>query len=105
MRNIINSILIVCAAIFAVACTPMDDNFKDFVEDGPVTYLTKLEVEEVTIIGERNRAQIILPRLYDLRAKNVVVYWSNRTKDTTQPINPGDQTSLSCRNQYRPDPE
>jgi hypothetical protein len=98
MKSIKNFSLIVCAAFFVFACTPMDDNFKDFVEDGPITYLTKLNVEEVTIIGERNRAQIILPQLYDLRAKKVVVYWANKTQNMEHPINTGGQTSFTIEN-------
>jgi hypothetical protein len=94
MKNIKYLILTVCIATFAAACTPMDDNFKNFVEDGPITYLTKLKVEEVIIIGERNRAMIILPPLYDLRAKKVIVYWSNKTQQQENSINTGGQTSF-----------
>jgi hypothetical protein len=94
MKSIKYLVLVACIAAFAGACTPMDDNYKEFVEDGPVTYLTKLKVEEVTIIGERNRAKVILPPLYDLRAKKVLVYWANKTRQTEEPINTGNETSF-----------
>jgi hypothetical protein len=81
-------------AVFAGACTSIDDNYKDFVEDGPIVYLTKLNVEDITIIGERYRVNITLPPLYDLRAKKVLVYWANKTQHTEQPVNTGGETSF-----------
>jgi hypothetical protein len=98
MKNIKYLIICACIALFAGACTPMDDNYKGFVEDGPVTYITKLKVEEVTITGERYRVHVTLPPLYDLRAKNVEVYWANKTRDTIHPINPGGETSFVINN-------
>jgi hypothetical protein len=98
MKSIKYLVLTACIAALAAACTPMDDNFKDFVKDGPVTYLTKLNVEDVTIIGERNRALIVLPRLYDLRAKKVLVYWANKTQQKEHPVNAGEQTPFVIDN-------
>ncbi|MDR0558876.1 MAG: DUF4998 domain-containing protein [Prevotellaceae bacterium] len=91
-------IITVWLALFAAACTSMDENYKDFVEGGPETYLTKLAPEDITITGERNKAHVIMPKMKDPRAKQVRVYWANKTKDTVQTLNRDAETPFNINN-------
>jgi hypothetical protein len=86
-------------AIFAAACSPMDDNHLKFVEDGPITYLTKLTPNDISIAGERNKVVVELSKMVDPRVKEVKVYWANKTEGIPSlPVNPNGVTSFMIDN-------
>ena len=95
MKN--KTVFFVIMALIINACTPMDHNIKDFVKDGPVVYLTKLDPDDITIVGERERAVITLPAMKDLRPTKVLIYWANRTQSREFPINPEVETKIDLR--------
>ena len=78
MKKRICYLISVSVLILLNACSPMDYKYKEFTEDGPITYLAKLNVAEVKVIGERNRVRFILPKLADPRTTQAIVYWSTR---------------------------
>jgi hypothetical protein len=83
-------IYMVTILAMVAACSSMDDKYKDFVDDGPINYLTK--ITDITVIGERNRVQFILPKSDDLRGKTAVIYWSNRSCSHEEAINPAEES-------------
>jgi hypothetical protein len=86
--------LISVVAVILYSCTPMDNNYKDFVNDGPITYIAKLNDTEVKAIGERNRVHFIWPRQEDPRGVKAEIYWSNKTRHHTVPVNPSVETDF-----------
>ena len=98
MKKIKYIFFIAGLALIAAACTPMDENHRKYVEDGPITYLTKLKPEEITVVGERNKAFVELPEMTDPRVKTVKVYWSNKMRDTTLSVNTSGVTSFIIGN-------
>jgi len=76
------------------ACTPMDDKYKDFVKDGPIVYLSKLNEQAVQVIGEKNRINFQWPALTDPRGKKVIIYWSSRSGKYETNFNPAQPTSI-----------
>lgn len=98
MKTRKNIILIAILAIIAAACTPMDDKYKEFVEDGPITYIAKVNEEDVTVVGERNKVHFSWPKYNDPRWRKAVIYWSNRTESYEQTLNPDAETSFYINN-------
>ncbi len=94
MKKRICYLISVSVLILLNACSPMDYKYKEFTEDGPITYLAKLNVAEVKVIGERNRVRFILPKLADPRTTQAIVYWSNKKGKHTEPVNPSQETSF-----------
>ncbi|MDR2036397.1 MAG: DUF4998 domain-containing protein [Bacteroidales bacterium] len=80
--------------VLAGACSPIDDNYKDFVDDGPITYLAKLDEAELIAIGERNRVRFMWPKLEDPRGVKAEIYWSNKQGHHTQPFDPSVATDF-----------
>ena len=89
-----NNIILFMLMFFIAACTPMDDKYKDFVDDGPIVYLSKLDVNTVKVTGERNRVMFQWPAMSDPRGKTVVIYWANKTEKLEKEINPAQETSF-----------
>ena len=87
-------LVFIAAAWIFHACTPMDDNFKEFIKDGPIVYLTKLNPDDIQIVGERERAVITLPVMKDLRPTKVLIYWANRTQSKEFPVYPTENTVI-----------
>lgn len=80
--------------LFMAACSPMDDNYKQFLDDGPVTYIAKLDEQKILVTGERNRVGFKWPKQSDPRGKKAVFYWSNRTGMFEADINPSEVTNI-----------
>jgi len=89
-----NNIILFMLMFFIAACTPMDDKYKQFVDDGPIVYLSKLDVNAVKVIGERNRVNIQWPKQEDPRGKKAIIYWANKTENREIEINPAQETSF-----------
>ncbi|MDD3562025.1 DUF4998 domain-containing protein, partial [Petrimonas mucosa] len=87
MKNSI-TLLIVSTILLVYGCSPMDYKYSDFIKDGPITYLTKLDENSVKGIGGRNRIRIVIPELDDPRASQVEIYWFNKQEHLTKPIDP-----------------
>lgn len=98
MKTLKNIILIAILAVFAAACSPMDDKYKEFVEDGPVTYIAKVNEEDITVTGERKKAHFSWPKYNDPRWRKAVVYWANRTSSHEQTLNPATETNFYINN-------
>ncbi|MDR2467068.1 MAG: DUF4998 domain-containing protein [Prevotellaceae bacterium] len=98
MKKIILLLFAAGLAALATSCTPMDENHRKYVEDGPVSYLAKMIPDEITIIGERNKALVELPPMTDPRAKTVKVYWANKTQVLEKPVNAAGATSFLIEN-------
>ncbi|MDR1154709.1 MAG: DUF4998 domain-containing protein, partial [Bacteroidales bacterium] len=89
-----NRYLFLFLIVLAGACSPMDDNYKDFVNDGPIVYIAKLDETVVTAIGERNRVRFMWPKQSDPRGVRAEIYWSNRQGHHTQPFDPSVATDF-----------
>ena len=86
-----------CLALFAASCAPMDENHLKYVENGPVTYLTKMKPDEISVVGERNKAYVELPPMTDPRVKTVKISWANKTRDTALSVNATGTTSFTIQ--------
>lgn len=93
MKNKI-SFFIVSLLFLLASCTPMDYKYSDFIKDGPITYLTKLDETEVEAVGGRNRIHIVIPELDDPRASKVEIYWFNKQEQLIAPVNPSEVTNV-----------
>lgn len=76
------------------SCSPMDYKYSDFIKDGPITYLTKLDESEVKGIGGRNRIRIVIPELDDPRASKVEIYWMNKQEHLVESLNESGETNV-----------
>ncbi|OJV81771.1 MAG: hypothetical protein BGO34_08255 [Bacteroidia bacterium 44-10] len=85
-------IILVISLLYS--CTPMDHKYSDFIKDGPITYLTKLDESEVKGVGGRNRIRIVIPELDDPRASKVEIYWMNKLEHLVESINPSEETNI-----------
>jgi hypothetical protein len=92
--NMKNNIFLFMLILFVVACTPMDDKYKQFVDDGPIVYISKLNDEAVKVTGERNRINMSWPKQEDPRGKKAIVYWANKTEKFECEVNPALETSF-----------
>jgi hypothetical protein len=72
----------------------MDDNYKNFVNDGPVVYIAKLDETAVTAIGERNRVRFMWPGQNDPRGVRAEIYWSNKQGHHTELFDPSTATDF-----------
>lgn len=88
MKNSISFYISLVILILLYSCTPMDYKYKEFVEDGPITYLARLKEAEVQVIGGRNRVKIIIPAQNDPRSTKAEVYWSNKMGHHVEPFDP-----------------
>lgn len=61
-----------------VSCDGMDTHYKDFVKDGPIVYVGK--VDSLKAFAGRDRVQIEWRKLLDPRAKTATIFWENGTK-------------------------
>ncbi len=87
-------IFIVITSLLLVTCTPMDDKYKDFVKDGPLVYLSKVDNKALKVIGERERVNFQWPTLTDPRGKKAVIYWASRSQKFETDFNPATATSI-----------
>lgn len=94
MKNRICFIISLFILILLYSCSPMDYKYKDFVADGPITYLAKLKEAEIKAIGERNRVHIIIPKLDDPRGVKTEIYWSNKKGHHVESVDPSQETSF-----------
>lgn len=74
------------------SCTSMDYKYREFIEDGPITYLEKLDPQKIKVIGSRNRVQFVLPEMKDQRGSQVEVFWSNKQNHFTHPVDLSKET-------------
>lgn len=95
----INKLYIVCAffiVIAAAACSEMDATYSDFIKNGPIVYLQK--VDTAIIQSGRNRLKISLPALYDARVEYTAIKWANKTKRVDVPVVYGEPTEVILDN-------
>lgn len=71
-------LLILFCAVSLVGCDGMDATYKDFIKDGPVVYIGK--VDSLKAYAGRNRVMLEWQKLLDPRAKTVEIFWENRSK-------------------------
>jgi hypothetical protein len=88
-KNIIFIMLVLLAA-----CSPMNDKYKDFIKDGPIVYLSKLNTDEVKVTGNRERIHFQWPALTDPRGKKVIISWANKTEKLETEFDPSVPTSI-----------
>jgi hypothetical protein len=72
----------------------MDRKYSDFIEDGPIVYLGKLDETELKAIGERNRVHFIWPKQDDPRGTKAEITWSNKLGHQTVDIDPSQETNF-----------
>ena len=87
-------ILILILTGLLAACTPMDNKYKDFIKDGPIVYLSKLDEKSVVVIGERERVNFQWSALSDPRGKKAIIYWANKSEKFETVFNPATPTSI-----------
>lgn len=61
-----------------VSCDGMDATYKEFIEDGPIVYIGK--VDSLKAYAGRDRVMLEWQKLLDPRAKTAKIFWENRTK-------------------------
>jgi hypothetical protein len=76
----------------------MDDNYKDFVDGGPIPYITKLDIKEMQVIGERYKMHFIWPKQGDLKGKKVLVSWANGAAHFERDVDPTKETNFVIEN-------
>lgn len=62
------------------SCDGMDATYKEFIEEGPIVYIGK--VDSLKAYAGRNRVMLEWQKLLDPRAKTAKIFWENRTKST-----------------------
>lgn len=98
MKNRIVNFVLISLILLLFSCTPMDYKYKEFIEDGPITYLAKLNPSEVRAIGGRNRVRIVIPKQADPRGVKAELFWANKRSQHTEAIDPGKETSFYIDN-------
>jgi hypothetical protein len=93
MKNIFH-FFITLSILLLYACSPMDHKYSEFVKDGPITYLGKLNETEIKVIGERNRVHFIWPKQSDPRGTKAEIYWSNKMGHHVEAIDPSKETNF-----------
>ena len=63
------------------SCDGMDATYKEFIEEGPIVYIGK--VDSLKAYAGRNRAMLEWQKLLDPRAKTAKIFWENRTINNT----------------------
>ena len=63
-----------------ISCDGMDATYKEFIEEGPIVYIGK--VDSLKAYAGRNRVMLEWQKLLDPRAKTAKIFWENRTKST-----------------------
>ena len=91
-RNMKKQLLYILATFLLASCYEMDDVYKEFVSDGPVKYVGK--VENVQIFSGFGRVKIQWDPFVDSRVSSATVYWDNRTSRRDYPINPSKATEV-----------
>lgn len=66
------------------SCDGMDATYKEFIEDGPIVYIGK--VDSLKAYAGRDRVMLEWQRLLDPRAKTAKIFWENRTKSVDVPL-------------------
>lgn len=61
-----------------LSCDGMDATYKEFIEEGPIVYIGK--VDSLKSYAGRNRVMLEWQKLLDPRAKTAKIFWENRTK-------------------------
>ena len=86
--KLIKSIAILLTMIGGLAsCDGMDTHYKDFIKDGPIVYIGK--VDSLKAFAGRDRIQIEWRKLLDPRAKTATIFWENGTKSVEVQLEPG----------------
>lgn len=80
MRLLKNLTLIFLFIGALASCDGMDATYKEFIEDGPIVYIGK--VDSLKAYAGRNRVMLEWQKLLDPRAKTAKIFWENRTKST-----------------------
>jgi hypothetical protein len=69
-------------------CDDMDSNYKEFVENGPVIYMGRIQ-DTIKVVSGRNRVKLSWPAHYDPRVKYAEIFWLNDTKSRKIPMAAG----------------
>ena len=78
MRLLKNLTLVLLFIGALASCDGMDATYKEFIEDGPIVYIGK--VDSLKAYAGRNRVMLEWQKLLDPRAKTARIFWENRTK-------------------------
>lgn len=98
MKNInikVISLLIcsICLSLIFARCDKMDDPYKEFVENGPIIYMGKLNHDSLIVRAPgKNRLKFSWPAHYDARVKYAEIFWANNLKSAKVPITQGQPT-------------
>lgn len=84
MRLFKNLTLVLLFIGTLVSCDTMDATYKEFIEDGPIVYIGK--VDSLKAYAGRNRTMLEWQKLLDPRAKTAKIFWENRTKSVEVPL-------------------
>lgn len=89
MKRVLFSLIVI---LLALACREQDAVYQEFIEDGPVKYVGK--VENVQIFSGVERVKLTWDPFVDSRVSSATVYWDNRTHSQTFPIDPHQATEI-----------
>lgn len=78
MKLIKSLIIIFFISGALMSCDGMDATYKEFMEDGPIVYIGK--VDSLKSYAGRNKVMLEWQKLLDPRAKSAKIFWENRTK-------------------------
>lgn len=92
--KILRDLIILVSFVGGLAsCDGMDATYKEFIEDGPIVYIGK--VDSLKSYSGRNRVMLEWQKLLDPRAKKAKILWENGTKSVEVPL-----TDNSVKTQY-----
>lgn len=75
------------------SCDGMDATYKEFIKDGPIVYIGK--VDSLKAYSGRNRVMLEWQKLLDPRAKKAKIFWEDGTKSVEIPL-----TNTLSKTQY-----
>lgn len=87
-------LLITIVSLCFTGCSSMDDTYKDFIKDGPILYLSKIQKDSVLVETGWHRAKFTLPVVNDSRSKKIYVSWNNGKDSKTTELNPSGKTEI-----------
>lgn len=75
--------LLIAGAISS--CTSMDEGYKDFINDGEISYTGK--IDSLHIYSGKNRVKVEGLIISDPKVSEVRIFWNNRRDSVVEPIN------------------
>jgi hypothetical protein len=91
------SIIALFTFIFS-GCSPMDEKYREFIVNGPDTYIAKLNPDSINLYSGRNRIKFSWSKSTDPRGKHAVVYWANKAEKYETYLNLDGRTEFVIEN-------